>query len=132
MNEQVVREFRANGGKVGGIFDGVPLLLLTTVGARSGRSRTTPAVYLRDGNRFVVFASNGGAPVPPAWYFNLVANPQVVVEVGGATRTAVATVVDGAERDRLWARQVAADPQFAQFQQRAGRLVPVVALEPVA
>ncbi|MCK7621775.1 nitroreductase family deazaflavin-dependent oxidoreductase [Streptomyces sp. RS10V-4] len=133
VNRRVIAEFRANGGVVGGPFTGQPLLLLTTTGARSGLARTTPVCYLADGDgRFAVFPSNGGAATPPAWYRNLTAHPEVTVEVGTRVLRARAAAATGAERDRLWARQVAADPQFAVFQERAGRAVPVVVLTVLA
>ncbi|MCP2258861.1 deazaflavin-dependent oxidoreductase, nitroreductase family [Streptoalloteichus tenebrarius] len=128
-NQRVIEEFRANGGVVGGPFAGQPLLLLTTTGARTGLARTTPAVYLADGpDRLVVFASNGGSPTPPAWYHNLLAHPEAVVEISTRVHRVRATEATGAERDRLWARQVAADPRFATFQARTSRRIPVMVL----
>ncbi|WP_316521030.1 nitroreductase family deazaflavin-dependent oxidoreductase [Kitasatospora brasiliensis] len=127
FNRQVVAEFRANGGAVGGDLAGLPILLLTVVGARSGEPRTTPLVYLPDGGRLVVFASNGGADRDPAWYRNLVAHPEVTVEVGAERHPALATPVDPAEHDALWARQIAVRPQFADFRSTV-RTVPLVAL----
>ncbi|MEK2476059.1 nitroreductase family deazaflavin-dependent oxidoreductase [Streptomyces noursei] len=132
FNRRVIAEFRANGGVVGGPFAGQRLLLLTTTGARSGLPRTTPACYLAEADgRLAVFPSNGGAATPPAWYRNLTAHPEVTVEVGTRVFRALATEVEGAMRDRLWDRQVAADPQFAAFQERAGRPIPVVLLTPL-
>ncbi|MYT27253.1 MULTISPECIES: nitroreductase family deazaflavin-dependent oxidoreductase [unclassified Streptomyces] len=132
FNRRVIAQFRANGGVVGGPLAGHPLLLLTTTGAKSGLPRTTPACYLADEDgRFAVFPSNGGAPTPPAWYRNLTVHPEVTVEVGTRTFRARATEATGAPRDRLWDRQVAADPQFATFQARAGRLIPVIVLTPL-
>ncbi|WP_274912082.1 nitroreductase family deazaflavin-dependent oxidoreductase [Streptomyces sp. WZ-12] len=132
VNRRVIAEFRANGGAVGGPFAGRPLLLLTTRGARTGRPRTTPVCHLTDGpGRLAVFASNGGATTPPAWYRNLIAHPEVTVEVGTRIYRARATEATGADRARLWERQVAADPQFATFRERAGRPVPVVVLTPL-
>ncbi|MFH8404527.1 nitroreductase family deazaflavin-dependent oxidoreductase [Streptomyces sp. NPDC018019] len=131
FNQRVIAEFRANQGRVGGEFAGQPLLLLTTTGARSGLPRTTPALYLPDGaDRLAVFASNGGSPTAPAWFHNLTAHPLATVEVGTRTHQARAAVAAGEERDRLWGRQVAAHPQFAAFQERAGRRIPVVVLTP--
>jgi deazaflavin-dependent oxidoreductase (nitroreductase family) len=136
FNSKIADEFRANDGKVGGMFAGAPMLLLTTVGARSGRRVTNPLVYQPDGDRIIVIASSGGAPTHPAWYHNLLANPEVEVEVGGAdgiaTYTATAEVLAGDERDRLWARQVAVMPGFADYQAKTTRLIPVVALSPSA
>ncbi|GAA3686397.1 nitroreductase/quinone reductase family protein [Nonomuraea antimicrobica] len=130
FNQRVIEEFRANGGKVGGMFEGAPLVLLTTVGAKTGRRRTNPAVYLRDGERVLVFASNAGGDAHPAWYHNVVANPRVTVELGEETFTARAVPLEGAERDRLYARQAAIDPAFAAYQEKTDRVIPVVALHP--
>src|SRR5882672_8463269 len=106
FNRNLIDEFRAHDGKVTGIFEGAPLLLLTTTGAKSGRKHTTPLVYQQDGDRIVVFGSKGGAPSHPAWFRNLVAHPNVTVEVpGGETFEARAVVVEGPERDRLFAAQ---------------------------
>ncbi|MEV5894472.1 nitroreductase/quinone reductase family protein [Nonomuraea fuscirosea] len=130
VNQRVIAEFRANAGEVGGMFAGAPLVLLTTTGARTGRRHTTPAVYLRDGERLLVFASNAGAAAHPAWYHNLRADPKVTVELGGRTFTARAAPLLGEERDRLYARQAAADPAFAAYQEGTDRVIPVVALYP--
>ncbi|WP_030665313.1 nitroreductase/quinone reductase family protein [Streptomyces rimosus] len=131
FNHRVIEEFRSNGGCVGGEFTGQTLLLLTTTGARSGLPRTTPVLYLPDGtDRLAVFASNGGSPAAPAWYRNLTAHPLATVEVGTRTYRARAVEVTGEDRDRLWALQVTAHPQFAAFQERAGRRIPVMALSP--
>jgi deazaflavin-dependent oxidoreductase (nitroreductase family) len=127
-NRPVIEEFRANAGRVGGRFEGIPLLLVTTTGARSGRTRVNPVTYLPDGERLIVFGSMGGAPTNPDWYHNLVANPLVGVEVGEERFEAEAEVVTGEERDRLYARQVARNPQFAEYERRTTRRIPVVAL----
>ncbi|WP_067483337.1 nitroreductase/quinone reductase family protein [Actinomadura hibisca] len=127
FNEKVIAEFRANQGRVGGQFDGSTLLLLTTTGARTGLERTTPLVYLPDGDRLVVFASNGGAPTSPAWFHNLVKTPHATVEVGPDKYEARVDLVDEAEHDALWARQIERDPAFAGFR-TSERVVPVVAL----
>ena len=129
-NRRTIEEFRANGGKVGGIWEGRPLLLLTTTGARRGHRHTTPTIYLRDGDRLLVFASKGGAPTHPDWYHNLLAHPEVTVEVGPETYKATATVLTGEERDRLYAKQAELYPQFADYQKRTSRKIPVIALEP--
>jgi len=129
FNRSVIAEFRANGGRVGGGFKDAPLLLLTTTGARSGRSHTAPVVYSNDGERIVVFASKAGAPTNPAWYHNLVANPIVTVEVGMATFHAAAVVAEGEERQRLWDLQVERMPGFGEYQDRTTRQIPVVVLE---
>ena len=128
-NRQTIEAYRANGGKVGGFWEGRPLLLLTTTGAKSGQRRTTPTMYLRDGDRLLIFASKGGAPTHPAWYHNLVAHPQVTVEVGGETYEATATILTGEERDRLYARQAELYPQFGEYQANTTRKIPVIALE---
>ncbi|SDM25373.1 nitroreductase family deazaflavin-dependent oxidoreductase [Allokutzneria albata] len=127
-NEKVIDEFRGNNGVMSGTYADAPLLLLTTVGARSGKERTTPVLYLADGERFVVFASNGGDARHPAWYHNLVANGRAVVEVGAERFEAEVTFTEGAERDELYARQVAVNPAFGDFQRRTSRTIPVVAL----
>ncbi|MER6002470.1 nitroreductase/quinone reductase family protein [Nonomuraea angiospora] len=130
FNQQVIEEFRANGGKVGGMFEGAPLVLLTTTGAKTGRRRTNPAVYLRDGERVLVFASNAGGAAHPAWYHNVLANPRVVVELGEDRFAARAVPLEGEERDRLYARQAAINPAFATYQQNTERVIPVIALYP--
>ncbi|GLW98433.1 nitroreductase/quinone reductase family protein [Microtetraspora sp. NBRC 16547] len=132
FNQQIIEEFRANGGRVGGPFEGARLLLLTTTGARSGAPHTTPVGYLPDGGeRVLVIASAGGAPRHPAWFHNLVANPRVTVEDGVFTYEAEAVVLEGAERDRAFARAVEADPGWASYQARTTRVIPVVALTAV-
>ncbi|MFD5716631.1 nitroreductase family deazaflavin-dependent oxidoreductase [Streptomyces sp. NPDC127036] len=127
-NQSVIDEFRSAGGIVGGDFEGVPLLLLTTTGARTGKPRTTPLTYLRDGHRLVVFAANGGREKHPAWYHNLFANPSASVEIDSDTYAVTATEIGGAERERLWERQLEYTPYFADFEDRAGRRTPVLAL----
>lgn len=129
MNEPIVTEFRANGGKITGRFATSPLLLLTTTGARSGQARTTPLVYTTDGDRFVVIASKGGAPTHPDWYHNLVTHPEVTLEVGAETFPARAVVAEGTERQRLFDHQAAQMPFFAEYQQRVARQIPVVIFE---
>jgi deazaflavin-dependent oxidoreductase (nitroreductase family) len=129
-NDDIIDEFRANAGKVGNMFEGQLMVLLTTIGAKSGEPRVSPLVATRDGDRLVVVASYGGAPKHPAWYHNLVANPRVTVEVGTEKFEATATVVtDRAERDRLYAGQVATWPGFAEYEEKTDRLIPVVVLE---
>jgi deazaflavin-dependent oxidoreductase (nitroreductase family) len=128
-NQLVIDEFRSAGGVVGGDFQGVPLLLLTTTGARSGEPRTMPMTYLRDGAaRLMVFAANGGRESHPGWYHNLLADPSARVEVGDDVYDVEAAETDGAERERFWAEQLVHAPYFAAFQERAGRRIPVVAL----
>ena len=129
FNTALIEEFRANGGKVGGRFEGRPVVLLTTIGAKSGRRLTTPLVYLQDGERRLIFASKAGSPTHPDWYHNLVANPTVTVEVGTETYDAKAVVITGEERDRLYAKQVESTPIFGEYQQKTTRTIPVVALE---
>jgi deazaflavin-dependent oxidoreductase (nitroreductase family) len=127
-NEQVIREFRANHGKVGGNFEGAPLLLLHTTGARSGQPRVNPVMYLPDGNRYVVFASKAGADTNPDWYHNLRALPQAQIEVGDQTLDVEATEIKGPERDELYARQAGRYPGFAAYARKTTRVIPVVAL----
>src|SRR5262245_10822248 len=128
-NRHVIAEFRAKAGKVGGPFEGRPLLLLTTTGAKSGQPRTSPLVYTTDGDRLVVIASKGGAPTNPAWYHNLRANPEVTLEVGTERFPARATVATGQERERLFAAQAALMPGFADYQRKTTRQLPVVTFE---
>jgi deazaflavin-dependent oxidoreductase (nitroreductase family) len=128
-NQAIIAEFRANDGKVGGQFEGAPLLLLTTTGAKSGRRRTTPLMYNTEGDRLLVFASKGGAPTNPDWYYNVRANPTVTVEVGTDTFEATAAVVTGEERDRLYTRHAEQYPGFAEYQANTTRTIPVVALD---
>jgi deazaflavin-dependent oxidoreductase (nitroreductase family) len=133
FNQQVIDEFRANKGRVGGWFEGARLLLLTTTGARTGRPHTTPVGYLPDGaDRVLVIASAAGAPKHPAWYHNLLANPLVTVESGAFTYEARAVVLTGEERDRAFARAVEADPGWAAYQAKTDRVIPVVALHETA
>jgi len=130
MTKALITDFRANGGHVtSGPFVGRPVLLLTTTGAKSGQPRLAPVVYSRDGDTYVIVASKGGAPTHPAWYHNLLANPVVTVEVGGETFEARARVTDGPERDRLFAERAATNPNFAEYQRRTTRVIPVVVLE---
>jgi deazaflavin-dependent oxidoreductase (nitroreductase family) len=130
QNRQVVAEFRASGGRVGGYFAGKPLLLLTTTGAKSGKTRVNPLGYLADGDRYVVFASLVGGPTNPDWYHNLVAHPDVIVEVGTRTFEAKAVVTAGEERDALFKRQATLHPQWAGYQTMTTREIPVIALTP--
>ncbi len=127
-NRQVIEEFRNNGGKVGCMFEGSPLLLLHTVGARSGQQRVNPLMYLPDGDRWVAFASKAGAPTSPDWYHNLVAHPDVSIEVGTDTVDVSATFAQGDERDQLYSRQASLYPQFAEYEQNTTRKIPVVIL----
>jgi deazaflavin-dependent oxidoreductase (nitroreductase family) len=129
FNSAIVEEFRTHGGRVGGPFEGAPLLLLTSVGAKSGQPRTTPVMYLPDGERMVIFASKAGAPTNPAWFHNLLANPSATVEVGTESFDVDATVASGEERQRLYGRQSQLYPQFADYAQKTTREIPVVVLQ---
>ncbi|HTK07082.1 MAG TPA: nitroreductase family deazaflavin-dependent oxidoreductase [Ktedonobacteraceae bacterium] len=128
-DRQIIEEFRANGGNVGGQFAGAPLLLLTTTGAKSGQQRISPLVYLSEGGHIYIFAGNRGAPTNPAWYHNLVAHPDVTVELGPETFEARATVVDSAEGERLGRIQVQKIPALAELFAKITRKIPVVLLE---
>ncbi|MEU7239143.1 nitroreductase/quinone reductase family protein [Streptomyces sparsogenes] len=129
FNQQIIEEFRAAGGKVGGPFEGGDLLLLTTTGARSGRPHTTPLGYVRDGDLLLVVASNLGAPHHPAWFHNLLAHPVVRVEIGTEAYEAIAVPAEGERRDELFARVVRVAPGYGDYQSRTERTLPVVALE---
>ena len=126
INRNIIDEFRANGGQCGGALEGNPMLLLTTTGARSGLERTTPLTYHADGDDFIVMASAGGSPVHPAWYLNLVANEDVIIEHGSERFAAQAKTETGAERAEVFDRMVAALPRFADYQAGVEREVPVV------
>ena len=128
-DRQLIEEFRANGGNVGGQFADVPLLLLTTTGAKSGESRISPLAYLSEGGHIYVFAGNRGAPTNPGWYYNLLAHPDVIVEIGTEKFEARATVVNSAEGDRLGSIQVQKLPALASLQAKITRTVPVVLLD---
>lgn len=127
-NARIIEEFRTNEGRVGGNFAGAPVLLLHTRGARSGAERVNPMMYLEENGRRYVFASKAGAPTNPDWYHNLVANPDVTVEMGAETFPARAVVLIGAERDRVYARQAELYPGFREYQERIRRVIPVVEL----
>jgi deazaflavin-dependent oxidoreductase (nitroreductase family) len=131
-NRKIIEEFRANEGRVGGPFEGVPILLLHHTGAKSGQERVSPLAYQADGDRLVVFGSKGGAPTNPGWYYNLLANSRTTVEVGTETREVNARVAEGEERQRIWDRQKALVPAFADYEQKTPRQIPVVVLEPAA
>jgi deazaflavin-dependent oxidoreductase (nitroreductase family) len=131
FNAQIIEEFHANEGRVGGMFDGVPLLLLHHTGAKSGKSRVNPLAYQSDGGRYVVFASKAGAPTNPDWYHNLKARPSVTIEVGADTIEVVASEATGEERERLYRTQAERIPQFAEYEQKAKRVIPVIVLTPV-
>jgi deazaflavin-dependent oxidoreductase (nitroreductase family) len=128
LNQQVIKEFRANQGQVGGQYANRPLLLLTTTGAKSSRALTRPLAYTRDGERLVVIASFGGGPKNPSWYHNLVANPEATVEVGSERFRVKARVTTGEERQRLYNRQAEQMPNFAEYQKKTTRQLPVIVL----
>ena len=127
-NRQLIEDFRANRNNPDSPFKGRPLLLLTTTGARSGQPRTTPMMYVPEGDQLLVIASNAGAPAHPDWYHNVVAHSEVTVEVGNETYNATAVVTDGEERQRLWTRIVELYPFFADHQAKVTRQIPVIAL----
>lgn len=129
QNLKVIDEYRANAGKLGGFFEGKPVLMLHTTGARTGQERVNPVMYQADGDRLAVFASKGGAPTHPDWYHNIVAHPDVTAEVGTETRRFRARVATRDERDRLWSRQKVDQPGFADYETRTDREIPVVILE---
>ena len=129
FNDTVIAEFRANHGRVGGPFEGAPLLLLHSTGAKTGAPRVHPMMYQAVGQSFAVFASKAGAPDNPDWYHNLVANPEASAEVGTDTIAVRARVAEGAERDELWERQKTAYPQFQGYEDATDRVIPVVVLE---
>ena len=130
FNAQIIEEFRANQGRVGGMFQGSTLLLLHHTGAKSGVSRINPLGYLTDGGRYVVFASKAGAPTNPDWYHNLRANPNATIEVGTDTLDVVASEATGEERGRLYSTQAERVPQFAEYQKQTERTIPVIVLTP--
>lgn len=132
-NSKIIEEFRATGGKVGGQFEGAPLLLLHTVGAKTGQERVNPVMYLPLGDgRVAVFASKAGAPTNPDWYHNLLANPHVRAEIGTETAGFTARVAEGGERERIWTEQKSAWPGFADYETKTARQIPVVILEPAS
>jgi deazaflavin-dependent oxidoreductase (nitroreductase family) len=130
-NSNIIEEFRANGGKVGGPFEGAPLLLLHTVGARTGQQRVNPVMYRPVDGGYAVFASKGGAPTNPDWYYNLLAHPRVTAEIGTGTLELQARVAGGEEREQIWSAHKAANPGFAEYERKTTRQIPVVILQPV-
>ena len=128
-NKKVIEEFRANKGKVGGYFENMTLLLLHTRGAKSGLLRLSPTAYTEDGDRLVIIASKGGADTHPDWYYNVVANPNVTIEVGTETYDAVATVEQEPERTRLYDQMAAQYPGFEAYRQKTSRNIPVITLK---
>jgi len=132
FNASVIAEFRANDGRVGGMFEDMPLLLLHHTGAKSGTERVNPLAYLLDDGRYVIIASKGGAPTNPDWYHNLKANPRAKIEVGADTFDVVASEASGEERDRLYRAQAERLPQFADYEAGTARTIPVIVLTPAA
>lgn len=128
LNQKIVNEFRANDGQVGGPFAGMSLVLLTTTGGKSGKQTVSPLAVTEDGDRLLVYGSAAGGPNHPAWYHNLIANPSVTVEYGSETFAALADVVTGDERDRLWREQVERAPGFGDYERKTTRTIPVIAL----
>lgn len=132
FNRQVIDEFRSNGGRVGGNFEGAPLLILHHTGARTGTERVTPLMFRSDGEAWVVFASKAGAPTSPDWYHNLRANPDTTIEVGDGTEVSQVSVsameATGDDRDELWEAQKRDFPQFAEYEQSTERTIPVLRL----
>lgn len=129
-NQRIIKEFRENDGKVGGPFEGATLLLLHHTGAKTGTERVTPLVYLAVDGKYAIFASKGGAPTNPDWFHNIVANPEVEIEVGTDTISATAEVLDSDERDAIWSRQKELMPGFAEYEQKTDREIPVIVLDP--
>jgi deazaflavin-dependent oxidoreductase (nitroreductase family) len=130
FNEQVIEEFRSNAGVVGGMFEGMALLLLHDQGAKSGKAYIHPLVYHAEDGRYFIFASKGGAPENPAWYHNLKAHPDARIEVGTETIDVTATELTGEERDRVFRAQMERAPQFADYEKKTSRTIPVLALIP--
>jgi deazaflavin-dependent oxidoreductase (nitroreductase family) len=131
FNQQVIDEFRANGGVVGGMFEGMPILLLHNVGRKSGEERVNPVAFQKVDGGWAVFASYAGAPANPAWYHNLMARPETTIEIGPETLKVRTREAVGAERETIWEAQKAASPGFADYEQKAGdRTIPVLVLEP--
>jgi deazaflavin-dependent oxidoreductase (nitroreductase family) len=127
-NTKIIEEFRANAGRVGGPFEGAPMILIHHTGARSGTVRVNPLVYFPDGDRMVIIASAGGAPKNPDWYHNLKAHPRITAEVGAETFAADVEELTGDERSAVWERVVAAMPGFGEYQKQTTRQIPVLAL----
>ena len=128
-NTQVIEEFRANGGQVGGNFAGAPMLILHSTGAKSGEPRVHPMMYQAVDSGWAVFASYAGADTNPAWFHNLLAHPQAQIEVGTETIDVLARVAEGDEREQIWSTQKTRFPGFAEYEQKTSRVIPVVVLE---
>lgn len=129
-NTKIIEEFRGNEGRVGGQFEGAPLLLLHSTGAKTGAERLNPMMYQRVGDAYAVFASKAGAPTNPDWYHNLVVNPEATIEVGTETKPVRARIAQADERSRIWETQKERYPGFAEYEQKTTREIPVVILEP--
>lgn len=130
-NSKVIEEFRAGGGRVGGNFEGAPMILVHHRGRKSGTQRVNPLMYQPVEGGYAVFASRGGAPSNPDWYYNLLADPRTTVEVGTETKTVTVREARGEERERIWERQKSAYPGFAEYETNAApRVIPVLILEP--
>ena len=132
-NRQIIEEFRSNAGKVGGNFEGAPMILVHHKGAKTGTERVNPLVYLPVGDNFAIFASKAGAPTNPQWFDNLVAHPRTTVEVGSDSIDVAARVLEGSEREEVWSRQKTVMPGFAEYEEKSKdfRQIPVVLLERV-
>ncbi|MEO6469383.1 MAG: nitroreductase family deazaflavin-dependent oxidoreductase [Acidimicrobiia bacterium] len=130
FNHAIIREFRANDGRLSGQFEGAPMLLLHSTGAKSGQERINPMMYQAVGEKWAVFASKAGAPTNPDWYHNVVANPGATIEVGTETKAVRARVATGDERDAIWTTQKDRYPGFADYERQTDREIPVVILEP--
>src|SRR4029453_8363744 len=128
-NTAIIDEFRANAGKVGGNFEGAPMLILHTTGAKTGQERVNPLVYQAVGDDIAIFASKGGAPDNPDWFHNLRAHPDVTIEIGTETVPMQARVAEGDEHERIWSRQKELMPGFADYEAKTSRVIPVVVLE---
>jgi deazaflavin-dependent oxidoreductase (nitroreductase family) len=128
FNTQIIEEFRANDGKLGGGFAGAPMLLLHTIGAKSGKERVHPLAYQRVGDRWAIFASKGGAPTNPDWYYNLKAHPDTTIEVGSETVAVTATEATGDERESIFDKQKQLMPPFAEYETKTSRVIPVILL----
>lgn len=131
-NAKVIDEFRRGGGHVSGDFEGAPILLLHTRGAKSNAERVNPVMYLEEGGRLFVFASKAGSDSNPDWYYNLVANPGVTVELNDETFTATAVVLQGDDRDGVYRTQAERMPQFGEYQEKTARVIPVVELHRIS
>lgn len=128
MNKEIIREFRANEGIVGGFFENMTLLLVHTTGAKSGQLRINPTAYIKDGDNLIIAASKGGADSHPDWYHNLVANPQVIVEVGGETFSALAEEPSEPERSNLYNKLASIYPMFKEYEIKTERVIPIIKL----